>query len=426
MQKLVTGICILVLGAGVGAAVFWLSVRERLAAAPADAPAGEHGSDAAPAEAPRLSHTPEGETVVRFETETQERVGLKTEPLVAAARQAEVGAYGVLQEDPAQSFTLRAPVAGILRTDAGAKWPSINQYVEAGVVVGYIEPRLTQTERIDLASRLTQARADAAEAEAALTSAQTSYENKKKLNADSKLVSDRVLEEAHAKVKGEEARLSAALQIVHLIESAQASGGEPALRFELRTEQAGEVMDIPASLGEAVEAGQVLLRLVRFDALVARVEVPVGQPFDAAAKAARIVVVGDEERTLVGERIGLGENVSATPGGPTLLFRVPTAGLSVRPGAAVVAHLPVPGGMRDGVLIPRSAVIRLMGKAWTYVQSGEESFVRRALTGAEFVGDTWFVVGDFRAGDRVVTEGAQMLLSEELKAQIEREAAATE
>ncbi len=426
MHKLVTGICILVLGAGVGATVFWLSVRDRLATVPVDPPPNEREPVATPAEPPRLSHTPEGETVIRFETETQERVGLKVEAVAAATRQPEVGAYGVLQEDPGQSFTMRAPVAGILRTDAGAKWPNINAYVEAGVVVGYIEPRLTQTERIDLAARLTQARADAAEAEAALASAQTSYENKRKLNTDSKLVSDRVLEEAHAKVKSEEARLSAALQIVHLIQSAQASGGEPALRFELRTEQAGEVMDIPASLGEAVEAGQILLRLVRFDALVARVEVPVGQRFDAAAKAARIVVVGDEDRTLVGERIGLGENVTATPGGPTLLFRVPTAGLTVRPGAAVVAHLPVPGGMRDGVLIPRSAVIRLMGKAWAYVQTGEESFVRRALTGAELVGDAWFVVGDFRAGDRVVTEGAQMLLSEELKAQIEREAAATE
>ena len=41
---------------------------------------------------------------------------MKTEPLTAATRQPETVAYGVLQEDPAQTFTLRAPVAGVLRT----------------------------------------------------------------------------------------------------------------------------------------------------------------------------------------------------------------------------------------------------------------------------------------------------------------------
>ena len=110
MHKLVTGICILVLGAGVGATVFWLSVRDRLATVPVDPPPNEREPVATPAEPPRLSHTPEGETVIRFETETQERVGLKVEAVAAATRQPEVGAYGVLQEDPGQSFTMRAPI----------------------------------------------------------------------------------------------------------------------------------------------------------------------------------------------------------------------------------------------------------------------------------------------------------------------------
>ena len=118
--------------------------------------------------------------------------------------------------------------------------------------------------------------------------------------------------------------------------------------------------------------------------------------------------------------------LSSAARGPTLLFRVQTKGLSVRPGAAVVAHLPAPGGVRTGVMIPRSAVVRLVGKPWVYVQTDAESFLRRELSGAEPLDGTWFAPAGFQPGERVVVDGAQVLLSEELKAQIEREEAATE
>lgn len=426
MQKLTLGICGVVVGAALGAGALWFGARGRLAALQTDAPGKEHDAPTtAEAEPPRLSRTPEGETLVRFETETQERVGLKVEPLVAASHQPEITAYGVLQEDPACTFTLRAPVAGVVRAAETGKWPDLDQHVDAGTRVGYLEPRLTQTERIDLAAKLTQARADVLDAEAALTLARSSYESKKKLNADNKAVSDRALEEAATKVKSEEARLNAAQQITRLIEAAQSAAGVASTRFELTIEQAGQVVEALAKPGEAVEAGQLLLRIIRFDTLVARVEVPIGERFNEAVPTARIVVVGDDEHVLAGQRIGLGMNVAGAGACcPTLLFRVPIGGRALRPGAAVVAYLPAPGGARTGVAIPRAAVLRLLGKVWVYVQTGEEAFTRRELSDAEPRGGTWFATTGFKPGDRVVMDGAQVLLSEELKAQIEREEAA--
>ena len=307
MHKLLIGICFSVAGAGVGAGALWLSVRDRLGTRPMDPPANAQEPATVPEEPPRLSHTAAGLTVVRLDTETQARVGLKAEPLLAATRQPEIATYGSLQEDPAHSFTLRAPVAGVLRAAEATNWPDLDQHLDTGVLVGYVEPRLTQTERIDLAARLTQARADAAGAAAALAVAQSSYENKRKLNAEDKAVSDRALEEAQAKVKSEEARLSAATQTVRLLESAELPADQRAARFELRTEQTGQVVESFTRPGEAVEAGQVLLRIVRFDTLLARVEVPIGEPYDESATIARIVVVGDEDRALTGERFGLGD-----------------------------------------------------------------------------------------------------------------------
>ncbi len=129
----------------------------------------------------------------------------------------------------------------------------------------------------------------------------------------------------------------------------------------------------------------------------------------------------------MGQRLGLAAATEYSAArGPILLYRVATAGLALRPGAAVIAHVPTRGGQLTGVLIPRAAVIRLLGKAWAYVQSADEQFARRELLDAEFTGEAWFVTGGFEAGDRVVTDGAQVLLSEELKAQIAKEETAAE
>ncbi len=77
-----------------------------------------------------------------------------------------------------------------------------------------------------------------------------------------------------------------------------------------------------------------------------------------------------------------------------------------------------PGGHTPGVVVPDSAVVWLDGKAWAYVQKGREQFVRQEVSTNRPKGDGWFVTENFSAGDRVVAQGAQLLLSEEFRAQI--------
>ncbi len=74
---------------------------------------------------------------------------------------------------------------------------------------------------------------------------------------------------------------------------------------------------------------------------------------------------------------------------------------------------------QDGVIVPRSALIRFGGKTWAYVQLAEGEFSRRELVGAKSVGTGWFAPQGFKSGQGVVTAGAQILLSEELKSQIQ-------
>lgn len=420
-------ILMLLVGAAAGAGIVWFGFVHPVGTYEATAAADSSQPDEAASNATSaLSVNAAGEVVVRLDADVQQRVGLKTEALQAATRRPVVVATGLLQEDPSLTFTLRAPASGMLHAIDGREWPGLCTAVDAGDLVGSVAPRLTPMEQIDLSGRLTQARADAAEAEASLAAARSSYEHKQALNAESKAVSDRALEEARAAVQTQEARLEAAQRILALLETAHNGSAATGEMFDLTVPLAGEVVGVLTRPGEAVEPGQSLLQVTSFDSLIARVELPVGVAFDPHARTANIELVGTHSRTLPGDRIGLGAAVDTAAHGATLLYRVSNPDRSLRPGAPVVAQVPAPGGERAGVLIPSAAIIRLFGRMWVYIAGAEDTFVRRQLIDGEWVDDSWFTVLGFAPGDRLVTAGAQVLLSEELKAQIEREEAASE
>ncbi len=83
------------------------------------------------------------------------------------------------------------------------------------------------------------------------------------------------------------------------------------------------------------------------------------------------------------------------------------------PGANLVAHLSV-GRPMKGLIVPASAVVWSEGKAWTYVQTDSDRFTRRAVATDIPVDKGFFVARGFSPGDRILSQGAQALLSEEL------------
>jgi hypothetical protein len=88
------------------------------------------------------------------------------------------------------------------------------------------------------------------------------------------------------------------------------------------------------------------------------------------------------------------------------------------PGAAVEGYVRLPGGTLNGFIIPDSAVVRLAGQGWIYLQTSEQTFTRRRISFDHPVENGWFVSEGIAAHARVVVSGAQTLLSEEQKYQI--------
>jgi len=374
----------------------------------------------APVQAPsHLARSAERDVQVVLDQETRKLIALQVETLNEALYRTERIAYGRLQEDPSRSLTLRAPVAGFLRKLEDRPWPTLGEKIADGTLIGRLVPRFAPAERADLQARLSGARVEAEQAGAALVASRAALGRAKTLNAEDKNVSDRVLQEAEARVKADEIRQKSAGELAAYFESAL-SGNGPAASLTIAAEQGGEAVEVLAHPGEAVESGQAILRLARYDSLFARVTLAAGERFDGKASQASITAVGHEDRPLKGEWVAAAPADPQAPG-ETHLFRVSAGEDGLRPGLAVVAKIEVPGNPLKGVLIPTQAVVRFGGRMWAYLEVAEGKFMRRELETAVSRDQGWFVSQGFKAGDKVVTGGAGLLLSEELKSQIQVE-----
>jgi hypothetical protein len=352
---------------------------------------------------------PRGEPIVHIDRAAQERMGLQVADLAPLSLRPELRAYGRVVSDPSQTWELRAPVAGTVR--ASGTWPGIGDTLADGATLGSLEPRLSAVERADLAARLAAAKGEQASASAAIDVAQTALERARTLNADGKNVSDRALQEAEGRVKEESARLAASSESRRVLEAALDPKTFSTGALPLVLERGGEVVDLRARPGEAVEAGAPLARIERFDPALVRVELPIGESVDPPERAL-VVPVAHPDRTLEGRRVALAPTAEAQ--GQALLFRVTPGELRLRPGQAVTAWIERPVPPQDGAIVPRSAVVRHAGKAWVYVQTGDEEFAREEVALDHAVPEGWFVTADWARKARAVVTGAQSVLSTEI------------
>jgi hypothetical protein len=105
--------------------------------------------------------------------------------------------------------------------------------------------------------------------------------------------------------------------------------------------------------------------------------------------------------------------------GLSFLYVMPNH-LGLAPGLNLVARLPV-GQLMHGVLVPRRAMVWWQGNAWLYRQTTPGRFARRQVPTDTPLESGVFVSRGFSPGDQIVIRGAQTLLSEEFRSQIQPE-----
>jgi hypothetical protein len=230
---------------------------------------------------------------------------------------------------------------------------------------------------------------------AAVAASRAEYERARLLHSEQQNVSLKDFETARAKFQADQAQLN--LQYQRLAD-------EWGVQFSAMA---------PAERASLVDA------LTKRVAGIIRLSLPPGQSLSQEPTEARIAVLGYEAYRLVSRSIWSAPTADPHLQGRGFLLEVEAQGFPLRPGTAVTGHLESPGTAKPGVVVPEAAVVRTGDRAWAYVQIAPTQFERRQLEATVPAVRGWFVTSGFAAGDHVVVTGAQALLSEELKSQIQ-------
>lgn len=258
---------------------------------------------------------------------------------------------------------------------------------------------------LELRARYMAARGDVDAIRAALKHSERDYLRQTELNRDGQNVSDRAVQAAEAQATGDAARLRAAEAIAsNLRAMLRLQWSEPLATWATETE-------VPNPLQSLIERREVLLSVTLPDTMA----VPDGKV------TLNVTPTGKTAKPLHARYVGPAAKTDSALPGSSHFVRAPAAEL--RTDMRVTVSWQGREATQEGVLIPAAAVVWFAGKAWVYEQEDDnkEEFVRRQIPTEHEVGAGWFVAGRFETGDRIVVDGAQLLLSEEMKNQITNE-----
>jgi hypothetical protein len=249
----------------------------------------------------------------------------------------------------------------------------------------------------DLSNSYANARAQQQTAQARLAASKTAFERALRLYRDQQNVSQAQLQAAEATSRADLAALAAA-------------------DSQTRTLAATAQQEWGPVLGSAlVEGSPMLGRLIDRRDLLLQVTLPPGVALPAPPATAAI-------ETGKSSRAAIAFVSPATRTDPKIqgvsFFYLVAAASGVLPGMNLLVLLPS-GPRVEGVTVPAAAIVWWQDRAWAYRRTGPETFARVMIPTELPAPGGGFVVKDLPKNAEFVIRGAQSLLSEEFRAQIE-------
>ena len=234
-------------------------------------------------------------------------------------------------------------------------------------------------------------------AQAALAAAKKDVDRLGKLHKD---IPAKALQQAEATRKTHLAQLRGAEMALRSIRGEALQGWGPALTKIALSDNADTL--------KSFYAGEEVLLLVTL---------PPASALPLETSEALLFRTGDEDDPIPAALVSPARETDPVVQGETYYFRAPA--FRLRLGMRVDVQLSDGKPVTAGVLIPRETVVWYAGKPWVYVQIDDDLFLRRAVVTQRETPEGWFVVEGFAPGDHLVVTGAQMLLSEEFRWQIQ-------
>ena len=288
--------------------------------------------------------------------------------------------------------TVSAPLSGII---SGSKaLPYIGKKVAKGEVVAYIEPP------VRLEGGMGQLTAGYAEAKNRVTLARQEYDRAKRLY-DAKIAPLKRVEEAELSLSSARSALEPLEKALNSVKGDAGSG-----RIAVRAPVSGTVVEIAATNGKGVEAGQSILRIINTGTLWLKANLPAADAGKAAqAAGATFTVTGLEGEFRPSRLVTVGDMLDPQTRTLPVIFEVPNKGSRLKVG--MFANVAIrTGEAKNALVVPVEALLEDEGRWFIYIQTAGEAFERREVkVGARDKGYVEIIEG-LKEHERVVSKGA--------------------
>jgi hypothetical protein len=249
----------------------------------------------------------------------------------------------------------------------------------------------------DLSNSYANAKAELQTAQAKLAASKTAFERAQKLYKDQQNVSLAQLQAAEAAFRIDQATLASAESQIRTLTATAGQEWGPVLGKSL------------------IEGSPMIARLIERQDFLLQVTLPPG-----------ISIVSPP--AVATEQLGKGARAEITFVSPATrtdpkiqgisFFYIAPAKSGVLPGMNVLAFLPS-GATVEGVTIPTAAIVWWQDRAWVYRRTGANTFTRADIPTDLPAPGGGYIVKTLPKETQIVTGGAQLLLSEEFRAQIQ-------
>jgi hypothetical protein len=316
-----------------------------------------------------------GQRVITLDKEAQARSGIAVAPLKPISHREELQAYGTVLE-------LQSLVD--LRTTL-------------------IHSRKTL---VDERNSYAAAKAQVEKTRASLDASSKQYERLKVLYEENQNVSAKTFQAAEVTWRSDQANSQAAQEALDASEKLMGATEEALQTLEGRAlQQWGAVIT-----KWLFDNSPVFEQLIRQQNFLIQITLPSGVQISSAPQSVHVQTASGT--VLSANLVSPSPRTDPRIQGISFFYLAPASGINLLPGMNVVASMPA-GPQARGFFISGSAIVWSQGKAWVYIQKGEEQFVRQRVTTKTPAKDGYFVTKGFKRGERIVVKGAQLLLSEE-------------
>ena len=254
----------------------------------------------------------------------------------------------------------------------------------------------------ELRGRYLAAMAESKGVRATLAAAESEYRRMETLFRDDRNVSEQAVKSAEGRYRVELARQAAADQAAASIRDAiRGTWGETVTGWAVNPDS------------------QTMRSLLQQSSFLVQLVYPYDHP--RANVRGKIAVAPAMARENLHAASFVADSPQIDPAFPGETYFYLVNGGGFRTGMRVAARIGLGDAPVSGVIVPSTAVVWHAGKAWAYVKDDGQNFARHEVSTTDEMESGWFNATGFDSDNEVVVNGAQLLLSEELKYQIRNE-----